>query len=258
MNLNRHEIFQLLLAAMIGMSTLVQAGSTMSVRDINGRALEIELLSVNAKTVRFRRADTAKEFTVSLDQFDADSQAKISQQAATLPPSLPPLGVEVVIGKRRKKENSSYMVTQEITCIVKLRNTSNDTPLPKFTSKIIFIGRNQRQPDEYIVLSTQEFPVELQPRTDSANTLEPFVTTYDSDNKGQGNIGGFQYTGYLLVFVNDKKEVVFNQTTDADIRKALTANPTLLSTMARYTKNTHIDEKMNARDPKKRLPIITN
>ncbi|MEO8615103.1 MAG: hypothetical protein ABI600_08190 [Luteolibacter sp.] len=258
MNLNRTEVFRTLLAAMIGMSALVQAGPAMSVHDVKGRALEIELLSVNGKSVRFRRADTAKDFTVALDQFDADSQAKIIREAATLPTPLPPLIVEVVIGKRRKKENSYYMVTQEISCTVKMHNSSNDIPLPKLTGKIIFIGRNQRQPDEYIVLSAQEFPVELQPGADSANALEPFVTTYDSDNKGQGNVGGFQYTGHLLVFVNDKDEVVFNQTTDADIRKAITAKPALLSTMAGYSNETPLDDKMNVRNQKKRLPIITN
>ncbi len=243
---------------MIGMSALLQGGPAMSVHDKNGRAIEIELLSVSGKTVRFRRADHAKEFTVVLDQFDTDSQAKITQEAATLPAPLPPLAADVVIGKRRKKDNSYYLVTQEITCVVKLHNNSNDIPLPKFNAKVIFIGRNQRQPDEYIVLSTQEFPVELKPNGDSTNTLEPFVTTYDSDNKGQGNVGGFQYTGYLLVFVNDKNEVIFNQTTDADIRKAIIANPSLLSTMAGYIKDTPLDEKMIVRGQKKHLPIITN
>ncbi len=258
MNFNRPEIFQFLLVAMIGMSALVQARPAMSVHDKSGRALDIELVSVNGKTVRFRRADTAKEFTVALDQFDADSQAKITQEAATLPAPLPPLAVDVVIGKRRKKDNSYYMVTQEITCIVKMHNNSNAIPLPKFTAKVIFIGRNQRQPDEYIVLSAQDFPVELKPNGDSANTLEPFVTTYDSDNKGQGNVGGFQYTGYLLVFVNEKNEVVFNQTTDADIRKAIIAKPALTSTMADYVKDTRLDEKMIVRGLKRHLPIITN
>lgn len=100
--------------------------------------------------------------------------------------------------------------------------------------------------------------MELKPNGDSTNTLEPFVTTYDSDNKGQGNVGGFQYTGYLLVFVNDKNEVIFNQTTDADIRKAIIANPSLLSTMAGYIKDTPLDEKMIVRGQKKHLPIITN
>ena len=243
---------------MIGMSALVQAGPTLSVQDTKGRALEIELLSVIGKTVRFRRADTAKEFTVALDQFDADSQAKISHEAATLPAPLPPLAVEVVIGKRRKKENSYYLVTQEVSCTVKIHNVSNDIPLPKFTGRVIFVGRNQSRPDEYIVLSTQDFPVELSPRADSTNTLEPFVTSYDSDNKGQGNVGGYQYSGYLLVFLNHKKEVVFDQTTDAEIRKAITAKPALLSKVAGYRKDTLIDDKMNVRVQNRQSPFINH
>ena len=242
------------LVAVFALAALAQAGPSLSVHDVKGRALEIELISANAKTVNFRRKDNSKEFTVALDQFDAESQAEIRKQAAALPPVLPVIEADVVVGKRRDKGQSYYMMKQEISCTVKLHNVSQDIELPKLTGKVIFIGRNTRNPDDYTVLSAQEFPVELKIGGDSSTELKPFVTEYDSDNKGVGNVGGYQYSGYLLVFINDKKEVVFDQTTDADIRKAVTGKPKLLAAMAKYTKGAYLDNKMTLQDQKLRPP----
>lgn len=58
-------------------------------------------------------------------------------------------------------------------------------------------------------------PFGLKPGGSSSTDLKGFITVYDSDNKGPGNLGGYQYAGYLLVFLSEDGEVVFDQTTDA-------------------------------------------
>jgi hypothetical protein len=220
------------------------AGPMMSVSDTQGRALEIELLALNGDSVRFRRVDTGKEFEVAIDLFDDASRKKIRTEAKDLPPMLPPLEVEAVIGKRRSKGDSYYMMTQTISCTMKLRNRSHNIALPPLTARVFFIGQNQRNPGTFTMLSVQDFEVELEPGGSSETPLEPFITRYDSDNKGYGNIGGYQYSGYLMLLLNDKKEVVFHYTTDPKTRKAVDGRPTLLAKIAEYPKGCYINEKM--------------
>lgn len=239
-----------LLSSIVLLSLPARSQPAISVKDTKGRALEIELISANAKMVRFRRANNSQEFSLALDQFDAASQALIKKTAASLPPELPPIEADVVIGKRKKKDGSSYMVEQVITATVKLRNPSHDTPLPKLTGRTIFIGQDRQKANDFTVLSAQDFPVEIKPGESTTSELESFVTRYDSDNKGQGNVGGYQYNCYLLVFLNAKKQVVFSQTTDGGLRKEIEENPKLLAAMATYTTGAYLNEKMVLRKAK--------
>lgn len=230
------------------------AGPMISVSDSKGRSLEIELLAVNGDSVRFRRVDTGKEYTVAMDAFDTPSRKKIRSEAVDLPPEVPPLDVDVVVGKRRSKGNSYYMVTQTITCNVKLRNRSHNIPLPEMEARIFFIGQNQRTPNVYTVLSVQDFKASLEPGGNSATPLEPFITSYDSDNKGQGNIGGYQYDGYLLLLLDKKDEVVFHQTTSSVIRRAVEGRPALLAKIADYPRGAYLNEKMERQNTGMRPP----
>lgn len=241
---SRNGVLLYLLSSMVLSSLPARSEPALSVKDTKGRALEIELIAINSKMVRFRRANNSQEFSLALDQFDAASQARITKAAASLPPVLPPIEVDAVIGKRRQKDGSSFMVEQIITATIKLRNSSHDTLLPKLTGRMIFFGQEQRRPEDFTVLSVQDFPVELQPGQSSSSELESFATRYDSDNKGSGNVGGYQYSGYLLVFLNAKKEVIFNQTTDGSLRKEIAEHPKLLAAIAGYTKGVSLNKNM--------------
>jgi len=222
----------------------LQAGPIITVSDTKGRALEIELMSVAGQDVRFKRVDNAKEFTLPLSQFDEASQTKIKDESATLPIVLPPFDIDVVIGKRHDEGSSYYMVDQRISTTVKLKNKSNDAALPPLKGRMVFIGRDQKTEDDFTVLSIQEFKVGLPPAGSSESSLEPFVTRYDGDQKGLHNVGGYQYFGYLIVFLNDKNEIVFDYTTSGPIRKLVGANKKLLNAMANYSKDTMLDDKM--------------
>ncbi len=220
----------------------------MTVMDLQGRTIMIELVSADDTTVTFRRKGDARQFTLPLDQLDAESKTRIMDEAKALPMVLPSIVPEVVIGKRRQKTDSYYMVRQTITCAVKLRNADQQVALPRLTARVLFFGQNQKTPDAHIVLSVQEFPVELKPGESSATELKAFSTSYDSDNKGVGNIGGYQYSGYLLVFLSENGEVLFHQTTDAGIRLALANQPDLLKSVANYSVGSGCNTKLQPTD----------
>ncbi len=234
-------------------SLALQAGPILTVNDTKGRALEIELMSVVGQDVRFKRVDNAKEFTVPLTRFDEASQGKIKEQAATLPAVLPPFDIDVVIGKRHDKGSSYYLVDQKISVTVMLKNKSNDVALPDLKGRIVFVGRDQRTEDDFIVLSAQEFKVGLKPTEKSESELESFVTIYDGDQKGRGNVGGYQYYGYLLVFLNEKNEIVYDYTTSGPIRKLVSGNRKLLNAMANYSKDAALNDKMEKHDKPARV-----
>ena len=173
-----------------------------------------------------------------------------------LPAPFPKVEAEVVVGKRRDKGDSYYMVSQTISCEVKIKNPSHDLKLPAVTAKVLFIGQNQKSPDSFTVLSVQTFPVELAPGATVDKELKAFTTNYDSDNKGTGNIGGYQYSGHLLMFIDANQEVVFSQTTDGSIRTALGADATLLKAISKYKEGDYLNGKMVLQDLSLKPPPI--
>lgn len=235
---------------------MASGAPVLQVKDTKGRALEIELISADAKTVTFRRKGDPKEFRLGLDQFDGDSQTLITRESAALPAPFPKVEAEVVVGKRRDKGDSYYLVTQTISCEVKIKNPSHDLKVPPVTAKVLFIGQNQKSPDSFTVLSLQTFPVELAPGATADQQLKPFVTNYDSDNKGTGNIGGYQYSGHLLMFIDANQEVVFSTTTDGSIRAALAADPALLKAISTYKDGDYLNGKMVLQDKSLKPPEV--
>jgi hypothetical protein len=221
-----------LACAMISSGSLRAA--PINVTDLKGRAIDIELVSVAGDSVTFRRA--GREFTLPIGNFDAPSQDSIRNEAARIPVAVPKIQPEIVIGKRRKKDDSFYMVKQEITCTVKLGNPSNAVAVPPVNGKIVFIGQDRRTPDLFQVLSSQAVETSIKPGETFVKEMEPFITTYDSDNKGVGNVGGSQYVGYVLVMLNEAGEVVLDDTKTAGFRQAISDKPSLLKEIISYPK----------------------
>lgn len=217
----------------------------MTVTDQKGRSIEIELVSLSGDSVTFRRAGNPKEFTMPVHGFDTASQELIRNAVAALPPAKPRLQPDVVIGKRRKdKDGSYYMVRQEVTCTVKLTNLSKNDKVPPVTGKIVFMGQNSKTPDLLTVLSTQTFEMSMGTGETSSWQAEPFVTSYDSDNKGYGNLGGYQYFGYILAVLDKDGNLILDHTTTGSFRKALNENPKLLSGVLDYAKGAAINGKL--------------
>lgn len=215
-----------------------------TVTDDKGRSIEIELVSLADNSVTFRRQGNPKEFTLPISQFAEPSQQLIRKQASQLPVAPPKIQPEVVIGKRRKLGDSYYMVKQEITCTLKLSNTGLTARVPTLAGKIVFIGQNQRTPELLYILSAQSVEATIKPGTTFIKDMEPFMTSYDSDNKGAGNIGGYQYFGYILVLADEAGNVVLDQTTTGSLRLALNNKPSLLKDVLKFQQGKLLTSKL--------------
>jgi hypothetical protein len=221
--------------------------TSMTVNDQKGRSIAIELISVADNSVTFRRQGDPKEFTLPVSNFDQASQDAIRKQAAALPAVMPKIQPDVVIGKRRQEANgSSYMVKQEITGTVKLTNLSTSASVPAITGKIVFIGQNTSTPGLFSVLSSQSFQATMKPGETFTKETDAFFTSYDSDNKGSGNVGGYQYFGYILALMDDAGNVILNLTTTGSFRLALANKPDLIKQVVKMPKGTLLSDKLGA------------
>lgn len=220
------------------------SAAPITVTDVKGRAIEVDLVSLAGSSVTFRRAGNPKEFTLPLSNFADASQELIRVEAAKIPAVVPKIEPDVIIGKRRQKVDSYYMERQEITCTVKLTNPSLTTPIPMASGKILFIGEDQRTPDLLQVLSVQDVEAAIEPGKTFVKEMEAFVTTYDSDNKGVGNVGGSQYMGYILVMTDAAENVVVNQSVTGSFKLAIEARPAILKELLKYTKGKVLTVKL--------------
>ncbi len=233
------------LCAWVALCATGWGGVAMTVTDLKGRSIGIELISLADNSVTFRRQGNPKDFTLPISNFDQASQDQIRKQAAKLPPVIPKIQPDVVIGKRRRDtEGSYYMVKQEITCTVKLTNSSTSVKVPAINGKIVFIGQNTRTPSQLSVLSSQSFEAAINPGETFTKEIDSFFTSYDSDNKGTGNVGGYQYFGYVLVMTDAAGNPVLDQTATGSFRLAIAAKPALLNDIVKYTKGTLLTEKL--------------
>lgn len=237
--------------ALLLVSIGLAAGDPMNVSDTNGRDISIDLLQVDGNKVTFSVKGKKGEFELNLDRFDEASQKSILEAAKTLKPRYPELDIDVVIGKRRDKGTSSYMVTQEVSSKVQIENTSLKLPMPKTTARIIFIGRGRKTGDFYKVLAAEEFQVSIKPGKDFEFEPKGFVTRYDSDNRGTGNIGGYQYDSYILALLDEDGRVINHKTSDPSIRALIENHTIMVSKVVAFPVNTLLNEAMSVAEPPK-------
>ncbi len=232
--------------ALVASATLVANAfaAPLAVTDDKGRSIEIELVSLVNDSVTFRRSGNPKEFTVPMSQFAEPSQELIRKEASQMPVVVPKIQPEVIIGKRRQKGDSYYMVSQEISCTIKLTNPSLTTRVPPLAGKIVFIGQNQRTPELLYILSSQTVEASIEPGKTFTKEMEPFMTSYDSDNKGMGNIGGYQYFGYILVLTDEEGKVVLDQATTGSLRQALNNKASLLKQIRNLSQGQLLTDKL--------------
>lgn len=216
-----------------------------SVTDQLNRTIEIELISTTGTSVTFRRTSDSKEFTLPINNFVADSQELIRKEASRVPVAMPKIQPDVTIGKRRQKGDSYYMVTQEINTTVKLTNPSLTIPIPTVSGKIIFIGQDRRTPELLSILSTQSVETPLKPGETVTKVMDGFLTSYDSDNKGSGNIGGAQYFGFILVLMDESGKVVVDHTSTGSLRQAISNKPSVLKQIITYPRGKFLTDKLD-------------
>lgn len=241
-------------SAWVVLATTVFGGDLLTVADQKGRSLIIQIVTLADDTVTFTRQGDTKEYKLPISQFDQGSQGRIRKQSEELAASggakasaatdyrLQP---SVVIGKRRRDKGDSYYIEiQEITCMVKLANLNTTVRAEGLKGSIVFFGRNTRKPDLYNVLSSQNFDAAVDGSGTFSKEMEAFSTSYDSDNKGAGNLGGFQYYGYVFALFNSTGKLVLTETAAGNFRMALANKAELLDAVLKYGKGTTVSDKL--------------
>lgn len=197
---------------------LACAAPEIFVRGTDGRGISIELIGVENDNVIFRRSGDPQEFTLPLSQFDESSQERIRETGATLAPRRPKIEIEVIISRKREKQGS-YMVQQTVSSEVKFRNPDLTLAYPESKGRIVYLGEDRSTPGNFAVMAVRDFTFSLTPNGNSRQRLDEFESRYDSDNKGYNNVGGLQYSAYLLVIYGDEGEIILTHTTDATMRR---------------------------------------
>lgn len=247
------------LAAICLSLTFVPAvvGEVMTIKSKNGDELIVTLLAKQGDKILIRRAKDKKEFAISPDSLSEESKKKILAKLESLDVSYPPLDSVISVSKRRRHDNDShYMKAMTISAKVTVTNEDHKIPCPTCKANIIFLGQDQKYTKKFMVLSNQQ--VDITPTEHGYTfTSEPFITKYDSDNKGEGNIGGYKYVGYLLVVSSEDGKVLHTKTVYPRIKKALEMSATKASEMKALTGRTILNEEMNKPESKKATKVIS-
>jgi hypothetical protein len=212
----------LLLITLAGIVPLpLLAGPVIEVKNTEGKPLKIELVALEGDSVVFNTTSKEiKEHTLPIAKFDATSQEKLREEAKTLPPRLPKIDIEVVISNKRDKEGY-YMVNQTVSSKVKIRNLSTRIDYPASKGHVVYFGQNRRNDGFFKVMANKDFEFSIPANKTFETDVLGFKTSYDSDNKGYGNIGGYQYESYVLVLTDAEGNIIGTKTTDGSLRSAL-------------------------------------
>ena len=197
------------------------AGPVVEVRNTEGKALRIELIAVEGDNVVFNTTGKeVKEHTLPIAKFDASSQEKLREEGKGLPARLPKIDIEVVISNKRDKDGY-YMINQSVSSKVKIRNLSTRIDYPAAKGHVIYFGQNRRNDGFFKVMANEHFDFSIPANKTFETDVLGFKTSYDSDNKGYGNIGGYQYESYVLVLTDAEGNVIGTKTTNGSLRSAI-------------------------------------
>lgn len=233
-----------LASALLIFSSLCGFAESLSVKDKQGRSMDIELISVTSDRVKFNRVSDGKTFEVPLSSFDADSAKRIQAKKAAPGEAHPTYELNVLVDKRRKKKDGSwYMVEQTIAGKVDIKNPVINTTAPAGKARLLYFGEEQRTGGKYSVLATEEYDFQVAGGATHTHEAAPYVTSYDSDNKGYGNVGGLQYEGYLLLLMDAKGNVIQFQTTCAKLNQLLTEKPDYKAKFKTLAAKSQLDDK---------------
>ena len=236
------KIATFLIAASFSMVGVVSA-EVMTIELKKGRSELVDVLELNGDKIKVKWLKDGRVLSFPLSRLSDDSQKEVLKKIKKSTSSYPPVEAEVSVGKRRKSGSSSYMTSMTITSKVTVTNEDRNVTCPPCKCNIIFVGQSQRNTSKYVVLSNQAFTIEPTNRG-ALFESEPFVTTYDSDNRGVGNSGGYKYVGYLVVVADKKKHVLFSKTIYPALKKAIAKDSQLVAGMTKYETGTYMNKSM--------------
>ncbi|MGC4013195.1 MAG: hypothetical protein QM755_01570 [Luteolibacter sp.] len=225
-------------------SACALAGPVVTVKDKNGRSMEIEVLGVSGDKVSFNRKSDGKRFDLPLSTFDADSVTQLNAKKTEVGAAHPNYSIDVSIEKRRKKQGSSdFMVEQTVAAKITIKNPDANSPAPQAGIRLVYLGEDRSTGKEHSVLAIREYKIQLGAGLSDVREVDPFKTVYDSDNKGIDNIGGNQYEGYLLMVLDDKGNIIQQTGNCAKLNEAVRADPKAIEAFKTVKPGARLDAK---------------
>ncbi|MGJ8634005.1 MAG: hypothetical protein ACSHX7_08795 [Luteolibacter sp.] len=223
----------------------LHAGPVLEIKNKEGKILSAELLALDEDRVKMRKSATQGAFFIPLDKLDPKSVELLKEEAAKLPVKLPAIEIDVSVKTRRRHDSgSTYMKAMTVGVKVAIENRNMKLKFPPSKGRIVFVGQDQKTPEKYEVLATRDFDFSIAGGATFEVELDEFVTKYDSDNKGDGNIGGYKYEGYLLMIHDEKKNLLHYKTVYATISKAIDSNPGILKDFLTIKAGTALTKNM--------------
>lgn len=205
---------------------MVKANPVVTVVNLKDQSIIARLIAVTEKEVKLERVRDQKVFKLKLDQLKPDTVKMLREHAKTLPLEYPKLELNMVSGTRRKAVNGSfYMKEQKMTHKLKIENDDDELACPEIIVDFFGFGQDQRNPKVFKVLNRQKGKFKLEPGGEKEIPFAQFSTSYDSDNKGTGNIGGYKFYGYIAVLSTPKGKVLRTVTNMARLDKLLKEYP---------------------------------
>ena len=241
------KLFLILCAHLLLMPNTFAIQAPVTIKDTAGRSLEVTLVSVTASTLKCKKSGSSRLLEIPLDKLDEASVVLIKstlEAAQSYAAQNPPLDVDVSINKRRKSSNGSwYMKQMEITAKVTLKNKNLNLDANTCNGRMLMVGQDQRNPDLYEVLQNEEF--KINPSHKGQDHLTKTVRiSYDSDNKGSGNIGGSKYYGHILIITSEDGRLLTSKTTLNKIKDRIT--PQFIESLSKLRVDNKIDENFEA------------
>ncbi len=228
----------------------------LAVEDTKGRNLSIEVQKLKDDQVTFSVVGKPKKYTLPLTKFSDSSQKSIKEFAKTMPAPLPDYQFgNVTVSKRTKdKGRGSYMKEQEILGSIEIKNRSNTESYEECETTLVVLGQDQRRTGLYKVITQQTFSTTVPPTQAVTHPIESTFTTFDSDNKGLDNIGGFAFAGYIITVKTKDGRLILNKEIGGVPRTSVTADPTILDRISDFKTGQLMTSKMDT-DPKKTSKI---
>lgn len=221
------------------------AGPVLEIVNQQGQSLEGEVLSITEQAVKIRRASDKRVFDLKLSTLSEGTVSLLESKKDEIGMTHPEYEFDVSISKRRKKQSGSwYMVNMEIAAKVSTKNTDRVLDSPGLKGKMIIIGQDQRDVSLFKILAAQEFDVAPKAGKTMETQLPSFVTSYDSDNKGEGNIGGYKYEGYVLLVKDAKGKLLYSKSLTPSFQKALEEEAGLVDSLWRIKKDKKVGKNL--------------
>jgi hypothetical protein len=138
----------------------VFAGPVIDLTNTEGASFEAEIISLADKETTVRRTSDQRVFTLPLTSLSEGTRKLLKENADLITAEHPDYELDVVIGKRRRPKEDSYIWTiQTLSCKVGVKNESRELDSPGVKVRMLLIGQNQRYTEKFQILTAQDFEV---------------------------------------------------------------------------------------------------